>query len=128
MKWKHKLVQIAFRNYNSYVYHDLFLKLRLSDRLTKVWEHHDKASLYIFEVYDVILVGNAGNLQFQLLLWSRYSISRFASHRNWKNSWNELCFQIYQRQKCFNFDWRISQVMRFSQIKFKYQFWTFKLR
>ena len=43
MKWKHKLVQIAFRNYNSFVYYDLFLKPRLFDRLTKVWEHHDKA-------------------------------------------------------------------------------------
>ena len=36
MKWNHKLVQIAFRNYNSYVYHDTFLQLLLIEEMAKV--------------------------------------------------------------------------------------------
>ena len=36
MKWKHKLVEIAFRNYNSYVYHDDSLEVRLTRERAEV--------------------------------------------------------------------------------------------
>ena len=38
MKWKHKLVEIAFRNYNSYVYHDDSLEARLTRERAQVSE------------------------------------------------------------------------------------------
>ena len=44
MKWHHNLVQIAFRNYNSYVYHDTFLKFRLYDELAKVCNRGPRTS------------------------------------------------------------------------------------
>ena len=44
MKWHHNLVEIAFRNYNSYVYHDTFLKFRLYDELAKVSSRDPRTS------------------------------------------------------------------------------------
>ena len=53
MKWEHKLVEISFRNYNSYVYQDTFLQLRLYDELAKVFMQRNNTLALNFEVHDI---------------------------------------------------------------------------
>ena len=51
MKWKHKLVEIAFRNYNSYVYHDDSLEVRLTRERAQVWKSPNNFFLIILVKY-----------------------------------------------------------------------------
>ena len=53
MKWEHKLVEISFRNYNSYVYQDTFLQLRLYDELAKVFLQRNNTLALNFEIDDI---------------------------------------------------------------------------